>query len=113
MLSAANRLRKRKDFDEVYGQGRGVSGPLFNVRFRGNKLSQTRFAFVVGKKAEKTSPGRNLAKRRMRSIVRNNLDGFKPGLDIVVTARRPAIGVDFAVFERELLKVFKRARLLP
>lgn len=88
MLPAANRLKKKKDLEEVFKKGRTFRDDLLAIRFVRNKLKTSRFAFSVGLKVSKKAFLRNRIRRRLREIIRDVLPGVKTGFDAVFMARR-------------------------
>jgi len=55
---------------------------------------------------------RNLARRRLREMVRITRPRFKDGLWMVLIARRPIAGASFKEIEREWLNLARRAAIL-
>lgn len=90
MLPKINRLKKKKDFERVFKQGRGLKQDFLSLKFAKNNLEATRFGFVVGQKVSRKAVVRNKVKRRLREIARINLGNIKKGLDIVVVAGKGA-----------------------
>lgn len=111
MLPSHHRLRKQKDFDRVFKQGRYINGPLFNVKFNSNGLPSSRFAFVVSAKTEKRATKRNSVKRRLRAVGQELLKNIKPGFDIVVLVKKPSLDSDHKALADELGVILKRAKL--
>ena len=81
------RLRRRKDFAAAYRKGRVQGNRLLVVRINPNEGDITRFGFVAGKVVG-GAVIRNRVKRRLREAARS-LD-TKPGLDVVIGARKAA-----------------------
>jgi len=48
----------------------------------------------------------------MREIIRLNLDKIKKGVDIVITARPGATGLEYEETEREIVFILKRTGLI-
>ena len=90
MLPRAGRLRKKRDFERVYQQGRRVSMESFTmyVYARGDD-APTRLGFVVGRRFG-THVARNRVKRRLRAAARALWTQLPPGYDLVCVARPPA-----------------------
>jgi ribonuclease P protein component len=112
MLKPQNRLRKKKDFDNVLKRGKGFYGSRISVKLAKNKLKSSRFAFVVSTKVSKSAVKRNRLRRQLREIIRLRLDQIKPGYDVVIMARPASLGLKFEELTKELVKRFKKASLL-
>jgi ribonuclease P protein component len=72
-----------------------------------NACDECRLGITVTRKIG-SAVRRNRIKRVLRDIFRRNRSELGPPLDLVVNARRPCIGADYAALEREFLKTFSR-----
>jgi len=70
----------------------------------------TRVGFAVGKRLDKRAVIRNRVRRRLREVLRR-LD-LRPGFDVVVLARRPALAEPAAVLRDDVAAVCRKAGLL-
>jgi ribonuclease P protein component len=93
------RLRRRKDFAAAYRDGTTAGNRLLVVRVRPNGGETARFGFVAGK-AVGGAVVRNLVKRRLREAARSAT--VRPGLDILIGARKAAAGATYNELERAL-----------
>ena len=104
------RLRSTRDFARVERQGARVSGGHVAVTVR---PGPGRLGFVVSKKVDNRASERNLVKRRLREILRREKARFlrRAGgsVDVVVTARDTAKGLDFAVLRDDVLATLDKA----
>src|SRR3989338_10677856 len=107
MLPKENRLQKSKDFDLVYKKGRFFNTKFFGLKYAVNNFPQIRIGFVDNTKVHKKATKRNLLKRRMREIIRLNLDKIKPGFDIVLTARTGAWELEYKTIEENIIFILK------
>lgn len=99
------RLRRRADFAAAYRSGRVQGDRLLVVRIRPNGLDTTRFGFVAGKVVG-GAVVRNQVKRRLREAAR--MFEVRPGLDIVVGARKTTAGADYQALSRSLGALLER-----
>jgi ribonuclease P protein component len=83
MLSKINRLTKESEFQEVFKNGRSVSGEFVWLKYKKNNMNSARAGFVVGLKVSKKATERNKIKRRLRSAFRYFLKEAS-GYDIIV-----------------------------
>lgn len=99
------RLRKTKEFSDVYHRGRSRADRnlvLYRLKREDNKI---RLGISVSKKVG-NSVVRHRLKRRIREAARLNEDDyFSDGCDYVVIVRKPAADADYAVLEHSLLKL--------
>lgn len=112
MLPAGHRLRGDSNFSRLMKRGRVFFSSGITVRFVQNGGVDSRFAFVVSAKASKKATQRNLLKRRMREIVRKELPGIKEGYDILISAKKQVLDLDFLQLQSEVMRALEKSRLL-
>lgn len=112
MLAPSLRLTKKADFDRVWKQGQSFFLKELGVKKSLNGLPNSRFGFVVSTKVSKLAVTRNLLKRRLRSIIAENVELILPGLDIVVFVRPGAPKLNFDELRGLLENIFIKLRLL-
>ena len=98
------RLKKRREFLEVYGKGTKFSGNFFYAYFLLNHLQQSRLGLTVSRKVGRPVD-RNRVKRRLREVFRLNKDRLHPPCDVVLNARHSAVEATFWALEEEFLRV--------
>ena len=81
MLSAKHRLRKKKEIDKVFKNGRSFKEGCLILKTMKNDLAFCRFAFVVSKKVSSKAVVRNKIRRKIREAVRLNWQDCQPGTD--------------------------------
>ncbi len=111
MLDRRRRILISADFRRVYRRGRRINGKILKIYFNNNRSKTTRFGYSISKKVGKAVQ-RNLLKRRLREICRNNISTFKPGLDIIIVARKNAANSSYSDLEKEVLKLGRVGKIL-
>ncbi len=86
MLKKENRLKKQKDFERVFKQGKYCKQDLIFLRVEKNDVKVSRFGFIVSKKVSKKAVVRNKVKRRMREVIKKRLLCIEKGIDVVLSA---------------------------
>ena len=86
MLVKKNRLNKKRDFDNIFKNGKSTKGLFLVLRFIKNKLEFNRYAFIVSKKVSQKAVIRNKVRRRLLESVKKNEEKLKKGLDIIFIA---------------------------
>jgi ribonuclease P protein component len=112
MLPLKNRLKKKKDFDEVFKKGKGIEGFFLFLKIKNNGLEESRFGFIVSQKVSKKAVIRNKIKRRMRATIVSRKNFIKKGLDIVFMARRGAERKSFLEIKEEIEFLLKKTKAL-
>ena len=90
MLKNINRLRKANEIQKVFKFGRSIRSANFSIRYNPNRGSANRFAIVVGTKVDKRATRRNAIKRRVREVIRLNIQSIPTSFDIVLSAHKLA-----------------------
>ncbi len=110
MLTRAHRLTSTLDYSRVVRHGARFSAGTLVVHWVTSERAGARIGFVVSKGVG-NAPQRNLIKRRLRAITRENIGDISG--DLVVRALPAAANIDFdqlrADLERCLAKVSARA----
>ena len=88
------RLRRARDFERVWRQGRRVRHRLLYLIVAPNELAHNRYGFAVGKKVGRATV-RNRVKRRLREIVRAHNAHLRQGYDVILVARPESAGHSF------------------
>ena len=103
------RLRRRKEFDAVFRQGRTWANELLVLRSLPNQLDHNRYGFVTSKRLGKAVV-RNLVRRRLREGVRSL--PLRSGWDLVISAKALAARASFQELKTAVAKLLASARIL-
>ncbi|HHI96291.1 MAG TPA: ribonuclease P protein component [Thermodesulfatator atlanticus] len=101
------RLRRRKEFDRVYQQGKRLYLPYLKILLVPNELGYTRLGLSVSRKFGKAVK-RNRAKRILREVFRRNKDIFPKGHDVVLTPKPELLSKTQPEIVADLKKIFER-----
>lgn len=104
MLKKENRLTKRKDFESVFKQGKGIKQGSIYLKYKKNGLKECRFGIIIGKNYSKKAVERNKIKRRLREILKEQ---NVQGLDIILVAL-PGAENNFEKLKEDVGKLFKK-----
>lgn len=110
MLLQKNRLKKKKDFETVFKQGKGFKQGFLYLKIIKNNLDTSRFGFVISKKFSKKAVIRNKTKRRLSEIIKMRLPEIKKGMDAIIVVM-PGTENEFQKLKDTLDKLFKKAKL--
>jgi ribonuclease P protein component len=111
MLSRENRLSREKEISWVYRNGQSYQGQFVNLKVLKNKLSMSRFCFVISNKVAPRAVRRNRVKRQFREIIRLQLGKIKSGIDCLIMAKRGITGLEYRQMEEEIIKLLQKAHL--
>ncbi|HEY3382902.1 MAG TPA: ribonuclease P protein component [Vicinamibacterales bacterium] len=107
---AAQRLRKRPEFQRVYNRGERVRTRLMTLLALPNERGISRLGIAATRKLG-GAVVRNRAKRRVRDIFRRS--DIPPGVDIVVIPRPDLLDADFRTLEADFRYALRRAVRRP
>ena len=111
-LQREYRLAKRADFSKVYRFGKSAANSQFVVYAMNNGSN---LKIRVGVSCSKKLGGavvRNRIRRRIKEIMRLQMDRIVTRQDIIIIARKPCVELSYKEMERSLMHVLKRASLL-
>jgi len=110
MLPQINRLKKKKDFENVFKDGKGFKEDLLYLKIKKNNLDYSRIGFIVGKNFSKKAVERNKIKRRLREIIKERIPDLKKGLDIIIVVM-PKSRNNFQELRETINRLFIKAKL--
>jgi ribonuclease P protein component len=105
MLAAQNRLRRRRDFQQLFRGGRVVRGKYLILRAIPNP-STALVGFVVSSTIFKHATDRNTLKRQLRSIVRER--GVLPNMHCLLAATTAARHQSYQTLTHEVDFLFQQ-----
>jgi len=112
MLKKQFRLRKQKDFENVFKKGTYFSEDFLALKAARNNLPVSRFGFVVSNKISKKAVKRNRIKRLLRESVRLLQKNIRPGFDLAFISKSGMVGRDFQEIGLSVEKLLKKSGLL-
>jgi len=110
MLAKNSRLKKNKEFDLVFKEGKTVYSGILGIKIRENQLEFNRFGVLLSTKVSKLAVTRNLYKRRIKAILRQENLKIKTGYDGVVIVLPAIISKNYQEIETEIKTVFSKLK---
>lgn len=105
MLPKENRLKKKKEFEIVFKDGKTLKGNNIIIKYLGNGLDYAKIGFIVSKKVSKKAVERNKIRRRLREATRNV--NLKKGLNIIIIALSKIKDVSYIEIEADIKNILK------
>ena len=101
MLRCENRLKKRKEFGYIYKNGACIHSKYLTLLYTPSKLKKVRIGFSVSKKVGKAFM-RNKVKRRLRAIIKDNLELLHPNTNYIFLAKPGIDTLSFNDIDKEV-----------
>jgi ribonuclease P protein component len=112
MLPLKNRLKKKKEFKEVFKKGEPFEEDFLFLKKKKNDSKEIKIGFIVSLKVSKKAVVRNKIKRTLREVVKNKINKTERGYDVVFIARPEIKNKDFQEIKECLEKLLKKANIL-
>lgn len=110
-----NKLKKNREFQNIYTLGKKCFGYYSLIFFQKNGLEKSNFGFVASKKTGKAHC-RNRIKRLFREYIRLNSEKLNDSYDVILVGKKNfGDNIDklkYKDIEKDLNKIFKIAKIL-
>ena len=108
-LNKKNRLKRQKDFEGVFKQGKAAKGNFLFAKYRKNDLDPPRLAFIVSAKVSRKAVVRNRIRRILSEISRAKLRELHP-IDMMLIADKRIAEASRDEIEQDLETVFRKTK---
>jgi len=112
MLKKVNRILKKKEFDNVFQNGKSAYFKILGIKAVKNGKPESRFGVIISTKVSKKATNRNRIKRQIREIIRKNLDKIEKGYDFIIIVLPQIKEADFTLIKEILISTMLRLRLI-
>ena len=106
-----SRLRKGREFDEIFRTGERVNGELVRILYLRGREPDVKFGCVVGKRQGKAHI-RSRGKRILREAFRALSEKVADGLSIVLALQDKGLSSKSTEIQKELERLMARKKLL-
>ena len=108
----ANRIRKREEFKTLFGKANAVKGKYLSLRLwlcdEESGEQKPKLATTVSRQTSKLATQRNLWRRRIREVFRNQQHGIKPNAWIWIRVTSEEKAPAYSVIEEEIIGLIKK-----
>ncbi|RKX33129.1 MAG: ribonuclease P protein component [Verrucomicrobia bacterium] len=111
-LSREQRLRRPREFQEAYAQGRRWTGRYMVLWLRSGEGAALRLGVVASRRIG-GAVKRNRARRLLRELFRRERKRMRGDFDVVLVARKEILDAEWEELVAELRRLAKAAGLLP
>lgn len=110
MLKKENRLKKNKQFNYIYKHGEARHSKFLSIVFLQSKYKPLKVGFTVSKKIGK-SVVRNKVKRRLRDIIKLNINRLNPNFNYIIIAREGVDKLTYLDLKQQMISLLLKANL--
>jgi ribonuclease P protein component len=111
-LSAQHRLKRPRDFQEVYDQGNRYQSSHFVLRALATAPEQPlQIGIVISRNVSKKAVVRNRLKRQIQGVMRELLPSLLPGWRVIIILRPRVVECNYEHFLRELKQLFSKTEM--
>ncbi len=111
MLKKKYLVRKQKEFDQVFAEGRYVRDKELVLKVRENRLDFSRIGVVVSSKVSKKAVFRNKLRRQLKGIFLKDQKKIKTGYDLVVISLNKNKHYSYQELEKSFLGLLIKLKL--
>lgn len=111
MIQSENRLKKRKQFNYLFKNGRHLSDEFLSIIYLPVKAKNFKVGYSVSKKVGKAVV-RNKTKRRLKECVLSYSDKIRNSYYIVFVPKPKIVKLSFLEIKQEVYKLLSMAKLL-
>lgn len=111
MLSKKYRVKKFKDFEELFDKGDFKSASSFYIKYVKNNEEYSKISVVVPKKVAKLAVVRNRIKRQLSEIIRLKYKELKPGYNILLVCKPNVLQMQYGQLDREWDYLMEKSEL--
>jgi ribonuclease P protein component len=112
MLPKINRIKKKKDFEEIFKKGASFKNSLLILKVVKNNFNESRFGFIVSQKVSKKAVVRNKIRRRLSEIIKAEFNNIKSGLDLVFISLNGIEKREFFEIKESVASLLTKAKCL-
>lgn len=103
------RIQKNKDFTRAYKKAMRFYNKDISILVNPNGLKNKRFGYTLSRKFGKANK-RNKVRRRLKEIIRLNMDEFNDGHDYIIMPRSHCIELSYKELEKSLFHCYSIAK---
>lgn len=108
-MNKKNRLKKKRDFENIFKKGKSVNGSFLFIKYKKNQLGWPRFGFVVSAKVAAKAIERNKIRRILSEAARSIIDSLE-SYDIIVFSSRKIIAANKKSIREDFMGVLNQIR---
>jgi ribonuclease P protein component len=111
MFSKEYRITKKKEFDNIFKNGKTSYNQILGIKYIENGLENSRFGVLVSTKVSKQATVRNKIRRQIKHVLKEEFQGKQASIDCIVIALPPIKEKEYNEIKRSIEKNLKRLKI--
>lgn len=112
MLKNNQKISRKKEFDQIFKNGKSAYDKYFLVKILKNNQGQNRYSIIISTKVSKKAVERNKIKRRIKSIFLKLEKKLELGYDVIVVCKKEILDIEYKEINNRMEKIFSKLKLL-
>ena len=108
-MKKINIVRKKEDFDRIIKKRNGIATKYFIINTEPNNSNIPKFGITFVKKIG-NAVTRNKIKRRIKSIIDNNINIYDKDKNYIIIARKETVDLNYSDLEKQLISIFNKLK---
>lgn len=108
MIKKEKRLRKKKDIENVFKNGKSFYCEMLGTKILKNNLGFNRYCVIISANISKKAVERNKIRRRIKAVILKEEPLLKKGFDCLVIAKKEILPANFCLITDNIKSIFKK-----
>lgn len=111
MIKKEQRLRKKKEIENVFKKGKSFYSDLLGIKALKNDLNFNRYCVVISANISKKAVERNKIRRQIKAILLTEDPFLKKGFDCLIISKKEILGNNFSVIKNTAQSALRKIGL--
>jgi ribonuclease P protein component len=111
MIKKEQRLRKKKEIENVFKNGKSFYSDLLGIKALKNDLNFNRYCVVISANISKKAVERNKIRRQIKAILLTEGPFLKKGFDCLIISKKEILGNNFSVIKNAAQSALRKIGL--
>ncbi|MDD3711311.1 MAG: ribonuclease P protein component [Patescibacteria group bacterium] len=108
MIKKEQRLRKKKEIENVFKKGKSFYNDLLGIKILKNNLNFNRYCIVISANISKKAVERNKIRRQIKAVLLAEEPFLKKGFDCLIIGKKEILGSSFSVIKEVMQNSLKK-----
>lgn len=108
-MNSEFRVKDKKEFENILFNGKKISNNFYIIYYKERKFEHSRYGLTFSKKFGKAFK-RNLFKRRLREIIRININLFSNDYDYIIIMRKSCDTLVYSEMNNQFVNLMRKVK---